>query len=167
VVEKAAGYRARQVRSRGNTAVVGRETDQVEVPEPRRRGGTDPALLAAIFAGGAAGALARAGIGKVAPVAHGQWPWTTFALNVAGSFLLGYFAIRLQERLPPSTYRRPLLGTGFCGALTTFSTMQVETLRLVRADRPVLAAGYLLGSTTAGLVAVAVAAAATRRARLA
>ena len=153
--------------TRGQTAAVGRGADNFEVVGPRRRGGTDPALLAAIFAGGAAGALARAGIAKLAPVAHGQWPWTTFALNVAGSFLLGYFATRLQERLPPSTYRRPLLGTGFCGALTTFSTMQVEAFRLVRADRPLLAAGYLLGSTTAGLLAVTVAAAATRRARLA
>jgi CrcB protein len=137
------------------------------MPRSRRRGGTDPALLAAIFTGGAIGALARAAISKLAPVAHGHWPWTTLAINVAGAFLLGYFATRLQERLPPSTYRRPLLGTGFCGALTTFSTMQIEALRLARADHPLLAAAYLLASTAAGLLAVAVAAAATRRARLA
>ena len=40
------------------------------------------------------------------------WPWMTFAVNVAGAFLLGYFVTRLQERLPLSAYRRPLLGTG-------------------------------------------------------
>jgi CrcB protein len=146
---------------------VGLDADRFELLRCRRRGGTDPALLAAIFAGGAVGALARAGLANLAPVRHGHWPWTTFALNVAGAFLLGYFATRLQERLPPSTYRRPLLGTGFCGALTTFSTMQVEAFRLARAGRPALAAGYLLASTAAGLLAVAVAAAATRRARLA
>ena len=60
------------------------------------------------------------------------WPWVTFAVNVAGAFLLGYFATRLQERLPLSAYRRPLLGTGFCGALTTFSTMQLELLQHAR-----------------------------------
>ena len=56
-----------------------------------------------------------------------------------------YFATRLQERLPQSTYRRPLLGTGFCGAYTTFSTMQVEILKMLDAHRYGLAAGYALG----------------------
>jgi fluoride exporter len=55
---------------------------------------------------------------------HG-WPWATFAANLVGTALLGYFVTRLQERLPPSTFRRPLLGTGLCGALTTFSTLQL------------------------------------------
>jgi fluoride exporter len=40
------------------------------------------------------------------------WPWATFLVNVAGAFLLGYFIARILERLPPSTYRRPLVGTG-------------------------------------------------------
>ncbi len=56
------------------------------------------------------------------PDKGGQWPWTTFTVNIVGAFMLGYFTTRLQERLPLSSYRRPFLGTGICGALTTFST---------------------------------------------
>ena len=88
--------------------------------------------LAAIFLGGMAGALARAGLAEAFPSAHDRWPWVTFAVNIAGAALLGYVVTRLQERLPLSAYRRPLLGTGFCGALTTFSTFGFETVRLAQ-----------------------------------
>jgi CrcB protein len=95
-----------------------------------------------------------------------RWPWATFAVNVAGAFLLGYLATRLQERLPLSAYRRPLLGTGFCGALTTFSTMQLELVRMIDADRYGLAAAYLLVSLALGYLAVHVATAVVRRVRV-
>ena len=109
--------------------------------------------LAAIFTGGAAGALARAGLTEALPHAHDARPWATFSANVAGAALLGYLVTRLQERLPLSAYRRPLLGTGFCGALTTFSTMQLELL-----DMPAgLAAAYATASLAAGFAAVFVA----------
>jgi CrcB protein len=123
--------------------------------------------LAAIFAGGAIGALARVWIGRHFAGSANSWPWATFAINVSGSFALGYFAVRLQERLPQSTYRRPLLGTGFCGAYTTFSTMQVEMLRLVEAGNVGLAVGYALASIAAGLTAIWLASAMVRRTRLA
>ena len=123
-------------------------------------------LQLAIFAGGVAGALARAGLAEALPWDGHGWPWATFLVNVAGTLMLGYFATRLQERLPPSTYRRPLLGTGLCGALTTFSAVQVEVLKLIRNDEVAIAIGYTGGSLAAGLVGVHLATALTRRARL-
>ena len=127
----------------------------------------DPRELAAVFAGGTAGALARAGVADALPAQPGHWPWATFLVNVAGALALGYFTTRLTERLPQSAYRRPLLGTGLCGALTTFSTMQVELLRMLDGGRVVLAAGYAAASIVAGLAAVALASGLVRRARLA
>jgi fluoride exporter len=122
-------------------------------------------LQAAIFVGGVVGALARAGLVK-ALAWHGHgWPWPTLVVNVTGTLLLGYFVTRLQERLPPSTYRRPLLGTGFCGALTTFSTLQVELIKLARHEEVGLAAGYCAASLASGLVGVYLATAVTRRVR--
>ena len=77
--------------------------------------------LAAVFVGGALGTLARAGLETLAAPDPGRWPWVTFVVNIVGAFLLGYFTTRLLERLPLSSYRRPLLGTGLCGGLTTFA----------------------------------------------
>lgn len=127
----------------------------------------DPRELAAIFAGGVAGALARAGLGEAWSHGHGSWPWATFAVNVVGAALLGYFATRLQERLPLTAYRRPFLGTGLCGALTTFSTMQLELLQMLDDGRLGLAAGYAGASVAAGFAGVLLATKLTRRARLA
>lgn len=129
------------------------------MPRPDRR------ELAAIFLGGALGALLRAGLGELDLDVERAWPWTTFAVNIAGALLLGYFVTRLQERLPLSSYRRPFVGTGFCGALTTFSTMQLELLRMIDAQRYGLAAGYASASIVAGFLAVALATALARRVR--
>ena len=124
-------------------------------------------LQAAIFVGGVVGALARAGLAHVLPFHGHGWPWGTFAVNLLGAAALGYFTTRLQERLPPSTFRRPLLGTGFCGALTTFSTFQIELIALARHGEAALALAYLLTSVAGGLVVVQLASALTRRAKLA
>jgi CrcB protein len=120
-------------------------------------------LQLAVFAGGAVGALARGGLDRALPWPEHGWPWATFTGNLAGTLLLGYFATRLQERLPPSTFRRPLLGTGFCGALTTFSTLQVELIELARHHEAALAAAYLGATVAAGLVGMFLASVLTRR----
>ena len=122
--------------------------------------------FAAIFVGGAVGAAVRTGLVELAPVRPGTWPWVTFAVNIVGCLLLGYLVTRLQERLPITAYRRPLLGTGVCGALTTFSTFQLELLRLLDRDRIALAAAYGVASVIAGFVGVALGTAIVRRARL-
>src|SRR5215216_2371491 len=113
--------------------------------------------LAAIFAGGFVGAVARAVLADALSDQAGAWTWPTFIVNVAGAFMLGYFTTRPQERMPLSSYRRPFVGTGVCGALTTFSTMQLELLEMLDADRLGLAAAYAAASVAAGFLAVAVA----------
>jgi CrcB protein len=122
--------------------------------------------LAAIFAGGALGAAIRTGLVELAPPRPGEWPWITFAVNVIGCLLLGYLVTRHQERLPITAYRLPFLGTGLCGALTTFSTMQVELLRMLDRGEFLLSAAYAAGSVVAGFVGVTLGTAAVRRAQL-
>jgi CrcB protein len=120
--------------------------------------------VAAIFAGGFAGAVARAALVEALPYRGGQWPWATFLVNIAGALLVGYVTTRLQERLPLSAYRRPFLGTGVCGGLTTFSTMQVELLRMLDDGHVTLALGYAAASIVLGFLAVALATNMVRRA---
>ena len=115
--------------------------------------------LGAIFLGGALGALARAGLAEALSNPGVGWPWSTFLVNVVGAALLGYwFTV-----LPHSQYRRPLLTSGFCGALTTFSTVQLELLEMLEAGRVPLACLYLGASVVAGLVGAQVATAFARR----
>jgi CrcB protein len=119
--------------------------------------------LAAIFAGGFVGAIARALLVEWLPHGAAEWPWPTFIANVVGALLLGYFVTRLQERLPLSAYRRPFLGTGLCGALTTFSTMQLELVHMLDEGAWGLATSYAVISVAAGFLAVAVATNVARR----
>jgi len=77
-------------------------------------------VLLAVFAGGAIGAVARAELAVAWAHAPASWPWATFAVNITGALLLGYVATALRER------QAAFWGAGVCGALTTFSTMQLE-----------------------------------------
>jgi CrcB protein len=123
--------------------------------------------LGSIFVGGMVGAVLRVWVSNQLPASATQWPWAIFIINITGSAALAYFATRLQERLPQSTYRRPFLGTGLCGAYTTFSTMQVEILKMLDHDRYGLAVGYAAASIGAGYLAIWTTTAIVRRSRLA
>ena len=126
----------------------------------------DGRTVAAIFVGGALGTLARAALEEAFPHAATAWPWPTFGVNVAAAFLLGYFVTRLQERLPLSSYRRPLLGTGICGGLSTFSTMELEIVKMLSAHAYGLAVGYAAASIAAGYAALHLATELVRRVRV-
>ncbi|HEV2636151.1 MAG TPA: CrcB family protein [Actinocrinis sp.] len=110
-------------------------------------------VLAAIAVGGFAGGVSRYELGLTFPTRHGAFPATTFAINVSGSFVLALLLVFVVEIWPPTRYVRPLLGVGFCGAYTTFSTWMVDTDRLL-ADRHYGAAALNVGgSLAAGLAA--------------
>jgi fluoride exporter len=112
---------------------------------------TGQARIAAIIAGGAIGTLARAALADALPHRGGQWPWATFIVNLAGAFILGWLLTRLAERTAPSRHWRLFAGTGFCGALTTFSTFQIETFEFARDGHVALAVGYPAASIAAGM----------------
>lgn len=114
----------------------------------------DSREIAAVFVGGAAGTVARAGLEHAFPQSVSQFPWPTFVVNVLAAALLGFAVTRLQERLPPSSYPRPLLGTGLCGGLSTFSTMQVELLKMIDAHAWGMVAAYTSASLVAGYLAI-------------
>lgn len=105
----------------------------------------------AILVGGMAGALARAGISEALPHHGGQWPWATFIVNLAGTLLLSWLTTRLAEHVAPTRYWRFLIGTGFCGALTTFSTFQIDTIKLAKDGHAGVALGYGAASLALGM----------------
>jgi len=113
-----------------------------------------PVTLAVIALGGAAGTLGRVELTRLIPTTANGFPWPTFAANLTGAFVLGLVIVLVLDRLPPTRYVRPLIGTGFCGGLTTFSTLVVEIDLLVKAGHLPLALEYLAATLAAGMVAV-------------
>lgn len=118
--------------------------------------------LAAIYAGGTIGALARVGLAQAAPHDPGSWPWATLAVNMAGALLLGYVFARLQDH-PEDSLAHPFLSTGICGTLTTFSTLQLELFQMVDSGRLLLALGYLSVTLAAGYLSIRLGIALERR----
>ena len=115
-----------------------------------------PTLM--VLGGGAVGTWARYGVSlwfKDRGLAQ-TFPWGTFVINVSGSFILGAVFVAINLRMPPE--RRVwflLLGTGFCGGYTTFSTFSLEAVELaIVRKQPWLALAYVAGSVVAGFIGV-------------
>jgi CrcB protein len=109
--------------------------------------------LTAIYVGGVIGALARVGLSQATPHGPGGWPWGTFAVNMVGALLLGYFFARLHDH-PEDSLAHPFLTTGICGTLTTFSTLQLELFEMVDHGNLGLAAGYIGATLALGFLCV-------------
>lgn len=107
-----------------------------------------PATALAIATGGAVGALARLALAELVPVAG--WPWGTLVANLVGTAVLATL-VGIAPRLPAENRLVPAVGPGLAGALTTFSTLQIETLRLGADSGVPVAAAYLAVSVVAGL----------------
>ena len=119
--------------------------------------------LLVVAVGGGVGAAARFMVdGEIRARHNGGFPWGTFAVNVAGSYLIGVFSalvVALVQRGVPDSAVLLLqlsLMTGLCGGFTTFSTATVESVRLAQSGRMRLALANSLGTlavtvTAAGL----------------
>ncbi len=113
-----------------------------------------PALrIGAIAAGGALGTLARYGVSRALITPALGFPWSTFAVNVAGSLLLGLIVTLVVERWSPTRFVRPFAAIGFCGGFTTFSTLMVELSQRGQHGRVAIAGAYLVASLVVGLLA--------------
>ena len=124
-----------------------------------------PRLLLIVLLGGTAGTSVRHATAEIVPVWH-DVPVGTLAVNLVGAFLLGVLLEALVLRGPDVGQRRDLrllLGTGFLGGLTTYSTFAVESQRLLDGGQAGLGLAYAVGTVLAGLVLAAVGVAAARR----
>jgi CrcB protein len=112
--------------------------------------------------GGAVGTNARYWLGywlgEAAWKRHGDWliafPIGTFVINVSGSFVLGFVAVLFRDKIPGYDRWLLLLGVGFCGGYTTFSTFELETLKLIRDQNWLMAAANVFGSVAVGFLGV-------------
>lgn len=100
-----------------------------------------------IALGGASGAVGRHLVGSaVAHAVGGSYPWGTFAVNAAGSFVLGALAGAMALAWTPSPETRAFLVVGFLGGFTTFSAFSLDAVLLAERGRSDLAAAYVVSS---------------------
>ncbi|MEN3533943.1 fluoride efflux transporter CrcB [Microbispora sp. ZYX-F-249] len=112
-------------------------------------------ILLLVFLGGVVGAPARYLADRLVQRLHDSvFPWGTLSVNLAGSLVLGVL-IGARDGVGLSADAVTLLGTGFCGALTTFSTFGFETVRLLEEGSVLEASLNALGSLVLGVLAAA------------
>jgi CrcB protein len=109
--------------------------------------------IALVLLGGAIGAPLRYLTDLLLQARHDSvLPWGTFTVNIVGSVILGAAAAAAVSTDLP-TWVLPLVATGFCGALTTFSTFSYESVRLLEEGSTLAAAANSIGSLVLGLAA--------------
>lgn len=104
--------------------------------------------------GGFAGSVFRYLVGIAVPFIAGGFPYATLAVNLLGSFIIGFVSELALATTLISPETRLLLTTGFCGGLTTFSTAMYETMGLGRDGQALYASLYVAGSLLGGLFCV-------------
>jgi CrcB protein len=115
----------------------------------------DGTLLGLVAAGGVLGSLGRLAVGAVLPHASGSFPWSTFVVNVSGSFSMGVLMAWVWSMERPHPRLRPFLGVGVLGGWTTFSSFALDAHTMLDAGRGGLLAAYVVASLVLGIAAVA------------
>ncbi|MFR9806701.1 fluoride efflux transporter CrcB [Pseudonocardia sp. RS010] len=138
------------------------DPDREPEPGPRRRQPRLVTVVGAVAAGGALGAEARYGLGSALPHVPAQWPWSTLLANVTGCVLIGILMVVITELVDAHPLVRPLLGVGFLGGYTTFSTYTVDTLALARTGHLPWAIGYVVATPVLAVLGAAAGAAVAR-----
>ncbi len=112
-------------------------------------------LIAAVALGGFIGAPSRLLLDRfISSRIETDFPWGTFVINISGSFALGLITgLAMHIKIDPVV--RALLGVGFCGAYTTFSTFTYESVGLIQAGQLFKASLNIVGSALIGLAGAA------------
>ncbi len=111
--------------------------------------------ILAVFIGGGTGAVLRYLAGVLAvKVLHVNLPLSTFVVNIAGCFVLGFLFALFVSKPEINPALKLALTAGFCGGLTTFSTFSFEMFEMLKNAQYMQVSVYLVSSLTVGLLAV-------------